>query len=211
MHTPPSGTVTFLFTDIEGSTRLWQEQPQAMAIAQARHDAILREAIESNNGSVFQLVGDSFAAAFRNAWDGLCAALSAQRGLQAETWGPTGAIRVRMGLHTGAAEISPSEPNRYAEGYATIAASQRVMSAAHGGQVLLSHTTRDLLQNDLPENVSLRDMGRASLERPARSFTSLPARSPPICRKNFRRSGRSTRCPTTCRSSSPVSSVAKKR
>ena len=160
----PSGTVTFLFTDIEGSTRLWQEKPQAMSISQARHDAILREAIKSNNGSIFQLVGDSFSAAFRNAPDGLCAALSAQRGLQAEKWGSTGAIRVRMGLHTGAAEISPSEPNMYSEGYTTIASTQRVMSAAHGGQVLLSQTTHDLLQNDLPQEVSLRDMGEHRLK-----------------------------------------------
>src|SRR5512139_1191104 len=97
----PSGTVTFLFTDIEGSTRLWQEQPQAMAISHARHNEILRDAIESNHGYVFQIIGDSFSAAFHNAPDGLRAVLSAQRGLQTEAWGETGALRVRMGLHTG--------------------------------------------------------------------------------------------------------------
>ena len=78
----PSGTVTFLFTDIEGSTRLWQEQPEAMAISHARHDEILRDVIESNHGYVFQIVGDSFSAAFHNAIDGLRAVLTAQRGLQ---------------------------------------------------------------------------------------------------------------------------------
>ena len=72
----PSGTVTFLFTDIEGSTRLWQEKPKAMAISHARHDEILREAIESNHGYIFQIVGDSFSAAFHNAGDGLRAVLS---------------------------------------------------------------------------------------------------------------------------------------
>jgi len=67
----PSGTVTFLFTDIESSTRLWQENPQAMSVAHARHDAIVREAIEANNGYIFQIVGDSYSAAFHNAIDGL--------------------------------------------------------------------------------------------------------------------------------------------
>ena len=81
----PSGTVTFLFTDIEGSTRLWQEQPEAMAISHARHDEILRDAIESNHGYVFQIVGDSFSAAFHNAIDGLRAVLVAQRGLGRNT------------------------------------------------------------------------------------------------------------------------------
>jgi predicted ATPase/class 3 adenylate cyclase len=152
----PSGTVTFLFTDIEGSTRLWQEKPEAMAISHARHDAIIHEAIKSNNGYIFQVVGDSFNAAFHNAVDGLHASITAQRGLQAEPWGGTGAIKVRMGLHTGAAELS--REGKY-DGYATLASTQRVMSVAHGGQVLLSHLTVDLLQNDLPAQVSLRDLG----------------------------------------------------
>ena len=77
----PSGTVTFLFTDIEGSTRLWQEMPQAMAISHARHDEILRDAIESNHGYIFQIVGDSFSAAFHNAVDGVRAVLASQRSL----------------------------------------------------------------------------------------------------------------------------------
>src|ERR1051325_4106105 len=133
----PTGTVTFLFTDIEDSTRLWQEQPEAMAIAHARHDEILQEAIETQHGHVFQIVGDSFSAAFHNATDGLNAALQAQRALQSS--GIT--LRVRMGLHTGTAQIMPD--GKY-EGYAVIAACQRVMAVAHGGQVLLSHTTADL-------------------------------------------------------------------
>ena len=160
----PSGTVTFLFTDIEGSTRLWQEKPQAMAVSHAQHDAILRAAIESQHGYIFRTVGNSFHAAFRTALDGLQAALSAQRELQAESWGETGALRVRMGLHTGAAEISTDGSNQYFEGYTTIAAAQRVMSVAHGEQVLLSQTTHDLLVNDLPEKVSLRDMGEHRLK-----------------------------------------------
>src|SRR5690242_9562650 len=106
MSSLPTGTVTFLFTDMEGSTRLWQERPEAMTSANARHDAILREAIESQHGYIFQMVGDSFSAAFHNADEGLQAAIAAQRRLQIEDWSTTGTIKVRMGLHTGAAEIS---------------------------------------------------------------------------------------------------------
>src|SRR6476620_10309109 len=152
----PSGTVTFLFTDIEGSTRLWQEKPEAMASANARHDALLREAIESNHGYIFQIVGDSFSAAFHNANDALHAAVAAQRGLQINDWGTTGTIKVRMGLHTGAAEVGSN--GKY-EGYTTVASAQRVMSAAYGGQMLLTQTTYDLVQQDLPAKISLRDMG----------------------------------------------------
>jgi predicted ATPase/class 3 adenylate cyclase len=183
--TIPTGTVTFLFTDIEGSTRLWQDQPQAMAISHARHDAILRAAIESNHGHVFQIVGDAFCAAFHNAIDGLRAVLSAQRGLQSELWGETGPIRVRMGLHTGAAEAS-ADGTTY-EGYATLASTQRVMSAAHGGQTLLTQTTCDLLQTALPAGVTLRDMGEhrlKDLRAPLRLYQvnapDLPPDFPPI-------------------------------
>jgi predicted ATPase/class 3 adenylate cyclase len=159
----PSGTVTFLFTDIEGSTRLWQEKPQAMAISHARHDAILREAIESNHGYIFQIVGDSFSAAFHTAADGLRAVLCVQRSLQKEEWDDTGALLVRMGLHTGAAELLADGSGKY-EGYATLASTQRVMSAAHGGQVLLTQTTYDLLKPDLPEDVVLLDLGEHRLK-----------------------------------------------
>src|SRR5262245_20166284 len=104
MSALPSGTVTFLFTDIEGSTKLWEQHPQAMRSALARHDSILRQAIESHNGYVFKTVGDAFCAAFRTAADALAAALAAQHALIGEAWGETGALRVRMALHTGAAE-----------------------------------------------------------------------------------------------------------
>jgi len=159
----PSGTVTFLFTDIEGSTRLWQEKPEGMSLAHARHDVILREAIESNHGYIFQIVGDSFSAAFHNALDGLCAALAAQRALQIESWDKNPTIKVRMGLHTGNAEIRPDSSSKY-DGYATIASTQRVMSVANGGQILLSQTTHELVQNDLPDSVLLLDMGEHYLK-----------------------------------------------
>ena len=97
----PTGTVTFLFTDIEDSTRLWQEQPEAMARAHALHDRILREAIETNHGHVFQVVGDSFGAAFHNAQDALTATLVAQRELQGRQDDSALRVRARMGFWTG--------------------------------------------------------------------------------------------------------------
>ena len=164
MHAIPTGTVTFLLTDIEGSTRLWQEKPQAMALSHPRHNELLRQAIEAHNGYVYQITGDSFCAAFHNAFDGLCATLSAQQALHSEAWGETGELRVRMGLHSGAAEISGDGSQSYSGGYTTLATTQRVMSAAHGGQVLLSQTIHDLLGEHLPENTSLRDLGEHRLK-----------------------------------------------
>jgi len=188
MNNLPTGTVTFLFTDIEGSTHLWQEQPEAMSFAHAQHDEILREAIESNHGYVFQIVGDSFSAAFHNAIDGLCAAVAAQRGLyqtsKASKTSEVLELRVRMGLHTGTADIL--HDGKY-DGYATIASTQRVMSAAHGGQTLLTQTTFELLQNTLPSDVTLQDMGEHRLKDlrvPVRLYQvntpDLPQDFPPI-------------------------------
>src|SRR5512143_3396199 len=183
---PPTGTVTFLFTDIEGSTRLWQAQPEAMALSHARHDAILREAIEAQRGFIFQLVGDAFCAAFPNAADGLRAALAAQRRLQTEAWGATDPLKVRIGLHSGAAESS-SDGSNYAEGYTTIASAQRVMSVAHGGQVLLSEITAELLKNNWQENIALRELCehrlkdlRAALHLYQLAAPDLPQEFPPI-------------------------------
>src|SRR5438309_931550 len=99
----PTGRVTFLFTDIEGSTRLWEHHPEAMLAALGRHDALLRGAIAAHGGRVFKTMGDQFCASFATAPGALAAALSAQRALQAEAWGEIGPLRVRMALHTGAA------------------------------------------------------------------------------------------------------------
>src|SRR5512143_463375 len=96
----PTGTVTFLFTDIEGSTRLWEDHQDAMKNALARHDAILREAVEINDGMVFSTMGDGIAAAFGSAPDAVSAVIDAQHRLGSEAWGATGPLRVRMGLHT---------------------------------------------------------------------------------------------------------------
>ena len=101
----PSGTVTFLFTDIEGSTTRWEHQPEAMGTALARHDALVRAAIREHDGHVVKTMGDAFHAVFVRAPDAVAAALDAQRGLQAEPWGEIGPIRVRMAVHTGAARM----------------------------------------------------------------------------------------------------------
>src|SRR4030095_6135712 len=102
--TLPSGTVTFLFTDIEGSTKLAQQYPEAMPALLARHHEILNQTIQAHNGYVFQIVGDSFAIAFHSANDALNAALDAQKYLQNESWTPA-PIKVRMGIHTGTAQL----------------------------------------------------------------------------------------------------------
>src|SRR5438067_5152498 len=133
MPLPPTGTITFLFTDIEGSSRLWEQHSEAMRAALARHDAILREACESRGGFVFKTIGDAFCVAFANAHDALKAALAAQRLLNTEAWAETGPLKVRMALHTGAVELRGGDYfgpalNRVA----------RLLAAAHGGQVLLS-------------------------------------------------------------------------
>ena len=104
MGGPPTGTVTFLFTDIEGSTRLWERDAKAMHSALARHDAILHRVIEEQEGYVFKTVGDAFCCAFSTATDALAAAIETQRALFTEEWGLEGGVRVRMALHTGAAE-----------------------------------------------------------------------------------------------------------
>jgi predicted ATPase/class 3 adenylate cyclase len=156
----PSGTVTFLFTDIEGSTKLAQQYPEVMPILLARHHEILHQSIQAQNGYVFQIVGDSFAVAFHNARDALNAALNAQRILQSEAWTPA-PIKVRMGIHTGTAQLN--DEKQYS-GYATLASTQRIMSAGHGGQVLLSGATRELVRDMLPINSELQDLGEKRLK-----------------------------------------------
>jgi predicted ATPase/class 3 adenylate cyclase len=160
----PSGTVTFLFTDIEGSTRLAQQFPAELPTLLARHHAILHEAIAAHHGHVFQIIGDAFCVAFHTASDALNAALDAQRSLQHEAWQPA-PIRVRMGLYTGAAQagVVDAIAGGYT-GYGTLAHTQRVMSIAHGGQVLLSNSTAELVRGDLSAEVTLRTMGEHRLK-----------------------------------------------
>ncbi len=166
----PTGTVTFLFTDIEGSTQLWEKYPAAMKTALARHDAILRQAVETNHGVLIKSTGDGMLAVFDAAASGLAATLAAQSALRAQDWDEIKpqAIRVRMGLHTGEAELRAGD---YYGPAANRAA--RLMSVAHGGQILISHATAELVSDSLPEDAALLDLGEHRLKdlvRPERVF-----------------------------------------
>jgi hypothetical protein len=130
----------------------------------ARHHEILKRSIQTQNGHVFQIIGDAFCAAFHTAPDAFKAALAAQRALVCEPWDPA-PIKVRMGIHTGAAQAGAIEDRAGGYvGYLTLTHVQRVMSIAHGGQILLSHSTAELVRGELPEQVSLRDMGEHQLK-----------------------------------------------
>ncbi len=183
MGTYPSGTVTFVFTDIEGSTKLAQEHPDKWENLRARHHAILREAIESNNGYVFQIIGDAFCSAFHTTGDAINAAIKSQVDLIYEAWGDV-PIHVRMGINTGKAEI---QKNGEYHGYLAMSRVQRLMTAAHGGQTLLSATTEQLTHDSLPKEITLRDLGERRLKdmpQPERIFQlvipNLPADFPPL-------------------------------
>jgi len=161
----PSGTVTFLFTDLEGSTRLWEQHPEAMRDALARHDAIVRDAIESHHGHVVKTTGDGAHAAFATASDAVDAAVAAQVALAAEIWTATGPLLVRMGIHTGEAEL------RAGDYYGTaLNRAARIMSVAHGGQVVVSLTTSDLLRDAPVELLDLGDHRLRDLGEPERIF-----------------------------------------
>ena len=178
----PAGTVTFLFTDIVGSTKLWEQNPATMRSALARHDILLRDAIETNGGYVFKTVGDAFCAAFPAAPQALAAALASQVALAAEPWETSAPLQVRMGLHTGSAEEREGDYfgpplNRAA----------RLMAAGHGGQLLLSAATQELACDALPASASLLNLGSHRLKdlgRPETVFQflhpSLPADFPPL-------------------------------
>jgi len=163
-QTLPTGTVTFLFTDIEGSTELAQQHPDAMPALLARHHAILREAINASHGVVFKTIGDAFCAAFSSAEDAFRASVAAQNVLQHEAWSPA-SIKVRMGLHSGIAqpELDGNRLTDYS-GYLTLTLVQRIMSAAYGGQTLVSNSSAELLRGHLPKDVALRDMGEHRLK-----------------------------------------------
>jgi class 3 adenylate cyclase len=157
--TLPGGTVTFLFTDVEGSTRLLQELGDDYGQVVADHRRLLRDVFQAAGGSEVDTQGDAFFYSFPRARDAVGAAVAGQRALASHEW-PRGAdVRVRMGLHTG-------EPTVGDEGYVglDVVRAARICSAGHGGQILVSETTRALVGNELPDGVNVRDLGRQNLK-----------------------------------------------
>jgi predicted ATPase/class 3 adenylate cyclase len=177
-----AGTVTFLFTDLEGSTRLWEDFPDAMQDALARHDALLRDAILARNGRIVKMRGDGVHAVFDRAHDALGAAASAQRAISGEPWDVTGPLRVRMGVHTGDAEL------REGDYYGTaVNRAARLMDLAGGGQILVSLATEELARDTLDHGLEFVDLGEHRLRNLARaervfqlSGPGLPDVEPPI-------------------------------
>ena len=177
----PTGTLTFLFTDLERSTRLWEERPDAMGPALRRHDECVRVAIDTHGGFVFATGGDGFAAAFGSAAAAALAAVAAQRGLATED--PRGGLlRARMALHTGVAE--ERDGNYFGP---AVNRTARLMGVAYGNQVLVSQVTSELLRSQLPEGMGLVDLGRhrlRDLPEPQRVFqliaAGLPTEFPPL-------------------------------
>src|SRR5215204_7674699 len=178
----PTGTVTFLFTDIEGSVKMWERDAPAMQVALARHDEILKQSIEERGGYIFKTVGDAFCAALPTASNALEATLAAQQALLGEGWKDTQPLKVRMALHTGAAEERDGDyfgppVNRV----------ERLLSIGHGGQVLISLPTSELVRDHLRAGVGLKDLGEWRLKdlfRPERIFQltapDLPFEFPPL-------------------------------
>ena len=164
----PSGTVSLLFTDIVGSTRFWEDHPDEMAVALARHDTLLRAAVHDGGGYVFKTVGDAICAAFATAHEALAAAVAAQRALGAEEWPEHTSLHVRMGLHTGVCEERDGDyfgP--------TVNRTARLAAAAQGDQIVVSGASAGLLGASLPDGMSLLDLGEHELKdltRPERVF-----------------------------------------
>ena len=179
----PSGTVTFVFTDIEGSTERWERDRVRMAAAVARHLALLDAAIAAHGGVHFKTVGDAVQAAFPTAPQAVAAALAAQRALLAGNWGDVEPLRVRMALHAG--EAQPDARGDYLA--APLNRLSRLLSTGHGGQILLSQAVQQLTRDALPPGAELRDLGERRLRdllEPERIFQllhpDLPDRFPPL-------------------------------
>jgi YVTN family beta-propeller protein len=178
----PTGTVTFLFADIEGSTRLLQQLREGYDDVLSTHARLLRAAFEEFEGHEIDTQGDAFFVAFARARDAVAAAVAGQRALAAEAWPDGGTVQVRMGLHTG-------EPLVGGERYVGMGVHRgaRIAAAGHGGQVLLSNTTRELVEDELPDDVRLRDLGEhelKDLKRPEHLFQldidGLPSEFPAL-------------------------------
>jgi predicted ATPase/class 3 adenylate cyclase/Tfp pilus assembly protein PilF len=182
MASLPTGTVTFVFTDIEGSTRLLQQWGDRYVDALSQHNRLLRGAVEGHAGQVMDTQGDAIFAVFHRARDALAASVAAQRSLAAHPWPAGAAVRVRMGLHTG-------EPLAGEMGYVgmDVHLAARICAAGHGGQILMSQTTCALVADDLPAAITLKDLGKhrlKDLDRPQHLFqivaAGLSADFPPL-------------------------------
>jgi class 3 adenylate cyclase len=186
MTSLPTGTVTFLFTDIEGSTRLLQELGDRYEDVETQHARILREAIADGGGTEVRTEGDSFFAVFPTPTGALEATIRAQRALAEEAWPRGEPVRVRMGMHTGEGRTGGSGSGADYIGI-DVNRAARIAAAGHGGQVLLSETTRSLVEADVPEGVTIRDLGEhrlKDLEHPQHLYDlvidELLAEFPPI-------------------------------
>ena len=185
---PRDAALTFLFTDVEGSTRLWEDRPQSMRSALERHDAIVTSAIAESDGQIVKTTGDGLMAVFASPTEAVAAAVAAQRGLLAQAWPDGCAIRVRMGIHTGEVESRGGDFFGPAVNRAA-----RIMSAGHGGQVLLSEASAGLVEGMLPDGAVLRDLGEHRLKdlgRPQHLFQvslpGLPAEFAPLSTVDLR-------------------------
>lgn len=182
MSSLPAGTVTFLFTDIEGSTRKWQYWPHKMKIALKRHDDILRKSIEENGGWVFKTVGDAFCAAFHTAMDCINSVIAIQTAINAEEWDLPERIKVRMSIHTG--EAIERNNDYYGPALNRVA---RLEALAYGGQVLMSLVTAELIRDMLLPPAELKCLGKHRLKDLTRPeevyqlvYPGLPEDFPPV-------------------------------
>ncbi|HEY8313037.1 MAG TPA: adenylate/guanylate cyclase domain-containing protein [Candidatus Baltobacteraceae bacterium] len=155
----PTGTLTFLFTDIEGSTRLWERYPSQMRQVLARHDALVADLLERNAGYVFKTVGDAFCCAFSDPIAALTAAVAIQKAVAAEPWEHVGELRVRIAINTGIAQIRDGDYFGTA-----LNRTARLLSLVGGGQIVLSQSTQRLVREELPPDIGLSDLGEAQLK-----------------------------------------------
>ncbi len=173
----PSGTVTLLFTDLEGSTQLWEEHPRAMGEAVARHDEVVRIAIESHGGHVVKLTGDGGLGVFASAHDAITAAIASQLALKLEQWGAIGPLVVRMGIHAGSVELRDGEYFGSSVNRGT-----RLVAVAHGGQVVVSRAAQELVEDMLGESVELVSLGEHRLRDLAQPMEVFQVVAPGLAR-----------------------------
>ena len=178
----PTGTVTFLFTDIEGSTERWERHREAMKSAVRAHEEVLRRSIATHDGYVFKTIGDAFCAAFYNVAAAIAAALEAQRSLTQQDWSAVDGLKVRMAIHTG--HTDERDGDYFGPAVNRVA---RLLAIGHGGQVLVSGASTDLAQGELPSQAALRDLGAHRLKdltHPEQVYQlivpDLPGEFPPL-------------------------------